>query len=384
MMYNDGYCPECELSGKKVKLVLNEDDFWECPVSNLVLSSKSLLYIAILPERGKGRYRTQLTEAPTQVRGQILTKSKTQDFRYADEENYFKNEDELKIYLNQLVEPMKNYQNSIKYYANLAHLILHTTPTIPYKDNKDIIGYFFKNFVLDDYQNKEQSNLIKSRLGLIDFFYSTNLSKSYFSLDDIVESIKEISNSDEDFSSEVEKFIDNLDFENSKEFKLLEKTFGIKKDNTTSKNISLLTKYYYFISGNSFPIFDSLVNDYYFPIGRKFDVDLKNKINKYDLETFFVNMRRLNNKVEDYNKLDNLLWLFGKVKQGNYSLILTKDAYIELIKRIVGEVPNFTKIKSKDKDKEICRIIDNNIDNLREFKVFSEPLIEFIKFVKTV
>lgn len=58
MFYFHGYCPECQLQGKDVSMVLNEDDFYECPQCRLqVVVSPAVA--TILRWRGKGQFRRE-------------------------------------------------------------------------------------------------------------------------------------------------------------------------------------------------------------------------------------------------------------------------------------------------------------------------------------
>lgn len=80
--------------------------------------------------------------------------------------------------------------------------------------------------------------------------------------------------------------------------------------------------------------------------------------------------------IDNYNQLDNLLWLIGKINRGNYSLVLKKDKYLTL----VGKIDSFDELKSFDVDAKIKEFINLNIDSL--FEVFTNDQVEMIKFCK--
>jgi hypothetical protein len=72
--------------------------------------------------------------------------------------------------------------------------------------------------------------------------------------------------------------------------------------------------------------------------------------------------------------LDNLLWLIGKINRGNYSLILDKEKYINL----VSKIKVIKNQKSEDVDKIIKKYITENINSLND--VFSQNQINMIIF----
>ena len=54
----DGYCPECALSGKKVRMKMNSQDFFECEESHLQIAKSVPNIIAtILKIRGNGDFK---------------------------------------------------------------------------------------------------------------------------------------------------------------------------------------------------------------------------------------------------------------------------------------------------------------------------------------
>lgn len=53
--FSDGYCPQCLLDDKKIPLVVNHMDVWECPVCRLRCVSDGVSVLSIIRERGNGR-----------------------------------------------------------------------------------------------------------------------------------------------------------------------------------------------------------------------------------------------------------------------------------------------------------------------------------------
>ena len=263
------------------------------------------------------------------------------------------------------------------YYAELAYKFLHEKETSYLAGKKSISLLFNKGFMLKDYSNPNTRLIINARLTLIDSYYSTNVGKMrYFGISDIVESIMEISKSDEDLVLLTKEFQNNSDI--SKLEKLLEGNYGYSKNlENKGKATSLLSKYLYFLSDYNFPIYDSIVKKYYKPIVKFFKVELNDASGLGNIK-FFHEMEILNKHVNDFNKLDNLIWLFGKIKKGSYSLIVSKEVYEKLISRMKG-------IHGEDvKDHDIQKYVGEKLKELEEWKVFNQFQIKFIRFVYNV
>lgn len=246
--------------------------------------------------------------------------------------------------------------------SELANTILEEET--PYLEDKDTIHGFFNNNL-----DKLSKEIIESQLTIIDSYYSTNMSRRYYGIEEIAESILEISDSKKILK---EKFIDYSKKPDifSKLTLLFNGRFGYnKKGEKFGRAISLISKYAYFITDFNFPIYDSIVREVYPLITGK-------KLNNNKIEYFFISMKQLlkSTNIENYNKLDNLLWLIGKINRGNYSLILKKDKFIALVSRI----SELDSLKSIEVDNKIRDYINNNIDNL--FDIFTDRQIAMIKF----
>lgn len=257
--------------------------------------------------------------------------------------------------------------STLKYYADLSNEILENSAD--YKEGKKLIYTFF------DKKDKELTlDKIKLRLIIIDTIYSTNMNRRLFGINDLAEKILSISKkSDYILIDKINNFIFNKTEE--KEIKeILVESFGISKLGK-EKGIatSLLSKYFYFLLEFKFPIYDSLVKGYLPKINDKFQcipaLNLKN--NKITYFKTIIEFNQ-NSEIEDFNKLDNLCWLFGKVNKGSFSLILTKDKYSKLIDSI-----NFSSdSKSNNIDIKIREALKKNIPS----DIFKEKEVEFIKW----
>jgi len=83
------------------------------------------------------------------------------------------------------------------------------------------------------------------------------------------------------------------------------------------------------------------------------------------------------NYIKDFEKLDNLLWLLGKIKEGSFSILMDKSKY----ETIVKQVDFCTTVKSQEKDKAIRKYIQ---DNYKKSNLFSSIEKEFLEFAFTL
>lgn len=253
-------------------------------------------------------------------------------------------------------------------YAKLAEEILKNADE--YIQGKKLIYSFFEN---------ENENLdlekIKLRLTIIDSMYSTNMSRRLFGISDLSKEILEISQyKDSLLKSKLKIFIDNST--NEEEIKkLFNKKFGIdKRGINKGKAVSLISKYFYFLTKFQFPIYDSLVKDYLPEVIKKHSLKIEGSTNKNPINTFkyIINCNK-KSEIEDFNILDNMCWLYGKVKKGSYSLILNKDNYKKLIKGIAVK-----EMDSKKIDDNIYLYVKKNISNLSMFTSDEKIFIEWV------
>ena len=97
-----------------------------------------------------------------------------------------------------------------------------------------------------------------------------------------------------------------------------------------------------------------------------------------------MSIKQLNefSNINDYNKLDNFLWLLGKIKNGNYSLILPKIEYKKMIKGI-HKINNFASTNSKDMNDHIALNLKEYMKIDKEFEMENDlkgKLKQFVEF----
>jgi hypothetical protein len=93
---NDGYCPQCLLDNRRVALMINADDIWECPDCKLQLHNCNFFFMAVMRRRGHGDLKN--ISAVGRVRGKILTKTSDEDEFKADSSG-FRGEDDFRMFL---------------------------------------------------------------------------------------------------------------------------------------------------------------------------------------------------------------------------------------------------------------------------------------------
>lgn len=101
--FTNGQCPECLLKGNREGMMLNYQDFWECPTCHLQAHSASGGMLAILRERGKGDLNASHTLASEHVGGWVLAKDAGLANLKADSSG-FKDEIDLKAFLEKEVK----------------------------------------------------------------------------------------------------------------------------------------------------------------------------------------------------------------------------------------------------------------------------------------
>jgi hypothetical protein len=243
-------------------------------------------------------------------------------------------------------------------YSNLAQTILNQETR--YQANKKIIQDIFKT------PSVTFKDTIQFRLTVIDSYYSTQMSKRLYGIEDIANEL--VKYSDDVLKLEIDNFFQKPTFI---------KTYGFDKEAKNAKKaISLLSKYLYFLSDCQFPIYDTL--------GKVSYNLLKN--NKYITskaltdDNYFELMIALNQSstIKDFEKLDNLLWLLGKIKEGSFSILMDKSKYETIVKQV-----DFSKaVKSKEKDKAIRKHIQDNYKTSNTFSPIEKEFLEFAFVLK--
>lgn len=253
-------------------------------------------------------------------------------------------------------------------YTNIAFNILQSDTN--YIRGKRMISEIF------EINRENRFETIFFRLKIIDSYYSTQMNRRFFGLDDLAKKLSEISPDDKTLQSLCNEFILDTSINNGIG-NLLSNNYGIRKTgHEAGQAVSLISKYLYFLTSYKFPIYDNLVKISYSLIEKKYPELAINELNNKFDNSYFDNLRQLNcvTTINDFNKLDNLLWLIGKLTEGSLSLILNKQCYLKLM----GKIKIKKGIKSKLVDTEIRKYIIDNIDNLND--LFTENEIKFLKY----
>jgi len=256
---------------------------------------------------------------------------------------------------------MKKLQpNEIIEYANLAYKILNQGGT-DYKKNKNVITNLFNSEIANTYEDK-----IKTRLCVIDSFYSTNIrNRRYFGIDDISSIF--VKHKTSNLIEKFNKCLINFDSE------LFPINIGInKKGKNAGHSHSIISKYGYFLTNYQFPIFDSIVRE-----NLPFIINL---IEHQNIDTKIINnIEILFNQIGllkritslDYEKIDNLIWLFGKVKKGNISMLfVNKNTYINYCIELG--------IDKVDTIEDITNKLKNNYKNLTTINTDTKKFLNFV------
>ena len=188
-----------------------------------------------------------------------------------------------------------------------------------------------KSFISRCFQINAESQFdkVKLRLHLIDSLYSTQMSKRYYGIEELAETLAQYS--DDKLIEEAYKYINN---ENSE---ILDKVFTEKYGYNSigkkeKKAVSLISKYLYFLTDYQFPIYDSLVKIAYPKVIKEYN--LKTGYTKITDINFVQALSALNqvSSINDFEKLDNFLWYSQKVENNSFSLICSKEEHLKRIK----------------------------------------------------
>lgn len=253
-------------------------------------------------------------------------------------------------------------------YAHRAANILRNNTK--YQIDKNIIKAIFS----------ETANLedkVIARLSVIDSFYSTQMNKRLWGIEEISAAINNLSEDDNKVKNLAIEFVDNPTVE-SKIFDLITKEYGCKKNGQPfGKASSLLTKYLYFITNYQFPIYDSLVRTSYRDLQRRFpDFNLSNLLDDCDIN-FFHSTKTLNSVslIMNYDLLDNFLWLYGKIRKGSFSLMFQQDIYLRLV-----NLAGVNSLTSNAIDQAIRNYLKSHINEHQLVNLLSDDFVLFFNF----
>ena len=96
----NGYCPESELNGKKVRMKLNNWDFYESEETGLQICINALgVQAVILNFRGTGQYRVSESYADEVVVSEFLSPQNIESFPFNEPTVIFKDSEETEAYI---------------------------------------------------------------------------------------------------------------------------------------------------------------------------------------------------------------------------------------------------------------------------------------------
>ena len=79
----DGYCPESKLSGKRVRMRLNTNDFFESEATGLQIAiSYPEVQAAVLKQRGSGTFKNSISYADSLENGELLSPQNSERFPF--------------------------------------------------------------------------------------------------------------------------------------------------------------------------------------------------------------------------------------------------------------------------------------------------------------
>lgn len=252
-------------------------------------------------------------------------------------------------------------------YANQAARILGNNTK--YLINKNIINSIFA-------ETKNIEDKVITRLSVIDSFYSTQMNKRLWGIEEINLAINGISNDDNEIRNFAVEFAANPNAE-SRIFNLINDEYGIKKNGQPfGKASSLVTKYLYFITSYQFPIYDSLVRTSYRYLQTRFPLfNLPDLTDECDINFFnSINALKNTSQINNYDLLDNLLWLLGKIMYGSFSLMFSQETYLQLV-NLSG-----ANALTKKVDQAIRNYLQININEQQVAQQFGDDFVSFFNF----
>jgi hypothetical protein len=261
-------------------------------------------------------------------------------------------------------------KTTIKEYSVIAHIILNSETQ--YLSNKTIISTLFKNQVSNDFES-----VVKNRITIIDSYYSTQMSKRLYGIDQLANEIAKYS--DDILKSETIKFLNNPNKQCIIK-SLFKNEYGIDKSGKPfGKAISLISKYLYFLNEGKFPIYDSLALISFKLLQNSNIIEDSKTVNEYNYFEYVKNFNVISN-INNYEKLDNLLWLMGKISKGSFTILMDINKYLELIniKEVRLELLKHVNKKSSEKDEIIRNYIKHNYKSSILFTDNQKTFFEFV------
>lgn len=260
-----------------------------------------------------------------------------------------------------------------------------------YNQQREMINRVFRNNTDID------CGTIMLRLIVIDSLYSTNAMYSYFAIEDMAKKLMEIGNDD----ATAEYFYSLVNGGN--DYKgLFSHKYGIRK-NLSEGNLqtSLMSKYaYYLLLQNKgkyplgFPIYDSLAIKMYPKVCDKLDIQKDNSIKissaNIPIKTYISALDELRKflfhnslyndlykGLQQFDILDAYLWRMGKIEEGNFSLLLEKDDYINFISNLGLNFNTNMDKNTQEYTTRICKQNEKGINNKDKYKFDFNALVKY-------
>lgn len=101
-MWN-GYCPESWLLGKKVRMRLNSDDFYESEETGLQIAVLSGIQAIILTSRGEGKFRSTPQFGDENENGEMLSPQNISRPPFNNPATIFGDSEEIEEYITNIV-----------------------------------------------------------------------------------------------------------------------------------------------------------------------------------------------------------------------------------------------------------------------------------------
>lgn len=250
----------------------------------------------------------------------------------------------------------KNLIEFLNFKIEILEVMRLIAEDINSEKSKDIFTYNQQRAMINRiFQMKEyDKGAIMLRLTVIDSLYSTNAAYSYFSIEDMAEKILALKTQDK-----AKSHFDSLVSLNM-DTNLFSGKYGIRKNLAEgSKQPSLMSKYAYYQLLQDpqnyplgFPIYDSLAIKMYPVVCKAIGITPESKsnitisanadspnichyieaLNKLRIALFNGNC--LFYDMQQFDILDAYLWRMGKIDEGNFSLLLSREDYTQFIKNL--------------------------------------------------
>jgi len=95
----NGYCPESLLQGKKIKMRLNQWDFYESEETGLQICVLDGFFAVILSFRGEGKFHSTISYGHEIAKDQLLCPQNIDRFPFNDPTSVFKESEEINNYI---------------------------------------------------------------------------------------------------------------------------------------------------------------------------------------------------------------------------------------------------------------------------------------------